>query len=75
MAIQAAITDGLNVVDGSMRNTYWYFLHDGNLTSYNASIKTDRLNYIILYVAGSKVFRANCDLTFASWSPELNSFV
>lgn len=74
-AIQAAIMDGLKVVDRSMHNTYWYFLHGTNFTSYNASIKTDRLNYIILYVVGSNVFRANCDLTFASWSPKLNSFV
>jgi hypothetical protein len=74
-AIQAAIVDGLRAVDRSMRNTYWYFLHGGNLTSYNASIKADRLNYIILYVAGSNVFRVNCDLTFSSWSPRLNSFV
>jgi hypothetical protein len=74
-AIQAAVADGLKVVDRSMRNTYWYFLYEGNLASYNASIKTDRLNYIILYIANSKVFRANCDLTFASWSPKLNSFV
>lgn len=74
-AIQAAIADGLKVVDRSIRNNYWYFLYEGDLTSYNASIKTDRLNYIVLYVAGIKVFRANCDLSFASWSPKLNSFV
>lgn len=64
-AIHSAILDGLDTVDTTMRNTYWFYLRGGNLTSYNASIKADHLNYIILYITGSNVYRVNCDITFA----------
>lgn len=74
-AIQASIMDGLATVDHAMRNTYWYYIRGASLLTYNASIKIDRLNYILLYTLPSSVFRVNCDLTFLTWEAAINSFV
>jgi hypothetical protein len=63
-AIQASIIDGLTSIDQSMRAEYWYYLRGSDLLTYNASIKSDRLNYILLYNLKSSVYRVNCDLTF-----------
>lgn len=74
-AIQASIMDGLATIDHTMRHIYWYYIRGASLLTYNASIKTDRLNYILLYTLPSSVFRVNCDLTFLKWEASINSFV
>ena len=67
--------DGLATVDHAMRSNYWYYIRGASLLTYKASIKTDRLNYILLYTLPSSVFRVNCDLNFLKWEASVNSFV
>lgn len=74
-AIKAAVMDGLNIVDSFLREEYWQFLKGAEIPLYNVTILTNVLNYKLIYLHKTEIFRANCNIDKATWKPFLNSLV
>ena len=73
-AVQAAIMDGLSLVESTMRAQYWYYLSGAKRVSFRVAERKKSLEYTILFLNVGGYFRAVCSIDKVKWVMSLYSF-